>query len=104
MVKAGEVLADGNLNTVFCDPHGVTGRWSKLELFPGSFVRGAGVAMATLEEVSGVSVAVNAGAVLDSVFAGDVAGLAPFPESDLIARRSRRRQTRAFARMASGEF
>jgi hypothetical protein len=104
MVKAGAVLADGNLNTVVCDPHGVTGRWSKLELFPGSFVRGAGVAMATLEEVSGVSVAVNAARFLIPCSRAMWPGLPHSMNRSLIARPSRRRQTRAFARMASGEF
>jgi hypothetical protein len=101
---AGEVLADGDLDAVFGDPHGVAGRLSELKLFQGGLVGGNGVATATFEEVGGVGVAIDAGAVLDPVSAGDLAGLAPFHESELNRQTIAEAADAAFACMASGEF
>ena len=50
----GKVMADGDLDAVSRDPHGVSGHLSELESLQRSLVGGNGATAATLEEVGGV--------------------------------------------------
>jgi hypothetical protein len=100
----GKVMADGDLDAVSRDPHGVSGHLSELESLQRSLVGGNGATAATLEEVGGVGVAVDAGAVLDPVFAGDVRGFAPFHESEFDTLTIAEAADAAFACVAWREF
>jgi hypothetical protein len=100
---ADEVLADGDFEAVFRDPHGVNGREPELEYFQGGFVGGNDLAVATLEEVGGVSMPVDAGAVPDAIFVSDVPGFAPGHESEFDPQTIAVAAYGAFASVASGE-